>query len=79
MAQNALNDEEEVEIEAEIVVPHNMKPYINKEINFKMFIDLLMDKVDQQRVFLKLKDFQEIKFGSYGLPLVVLKLFQVLT
>jgi hypothetical protein len=31
----------------EIIVPIKMKPYINKEISFKLFIDILMDKIDE--------------------------------
>ena len=54
--QNKINKKREEDDEANqevITVPPEMKPFINKEINFQTFVDLLMDKVDTMRVTLK--------------------------
>lgn len=36
-------------------VPNHIKPFLNTEVNFDVFINLLSDKVDLQRVSLNLK------------------------
>lgn len=39
------------------VIPEIYKPYINKEINFEMFCDLLKEKQNPLHVYLALEDF----------------------
>lgn len=55
-----------------------MRPYIKKDLNFQMFIDILMDKVDLLRTNISLKDIVNIEYGLFGLPHIVVKLFSVL-
>ena len=45
---------------AEVMIPNNVKPFLNKDINFDLFLEMLTEKVDAQRVSLTLKPFQEI-------------------
>ena len=45
-----------------------MKPFLNKDINFEMFIEMLTNKVDKQRVELGCKEFENIDFVKYGIP-----------
>jgi hypothetical protein len=30
-----------------IIIPNNKKPYINKDINFELFVDVLTEEVDK--------------------------------
>ena len=38
--------EEEDQLEDRIDVPFEVKPFLNKEINFDLFVELLTEKVD---------------------------------
>ena len=56
--QNLDENEDEPHIpEEEHVIPVAMKPYLDKELNFNLFLKLLTDKVDVQRVNLDLNAF----------------------
>ncbi len=55
--KNENNDAINGELFEEIIIPKRIKPFINKEINFKFFIDLLTEKVDKMRVKISLKEF----------------------
>lgn len=53
LAEQALEDNEENDenlYDAELYIPPDMEPYLDKEISFDLFISLLMDKVDEQRI-----------------------------
>ena len=64
----------------QIIIPNNKKPYINKDINFKLFIEVLTEEADQMRVCLNQEDFCKIQiFSSLGLPTIVIKMYQFLT
>jgi len=52
---------------------------MNKEVNFDLFLEMLTEKVDQQRVALQLKQFVDIEFSLYGLPLVIVEIMSFLT
>ena len=54
--------EENDQLEDEIEIPFELKPFLNKEINFTLFVELLTEKVDEQRVAMNMKQFQEIEF-----------------
>ena len=58
-----VSEDDDDEVEEEIVVPVQIKPFLNKEINFNLFIEMLTEKVDQQRVAISLKQFNEIEFS----------------
>ena len=58
----------------EIKVPDEIKPYINKEVNFKLFTELLMGKVDKMRVDISINEFIDIDFSCLGLPKLYLKI-----
>ena len=60
-------------------VPSHIKPYLNTEVNFDVFINLLSDKVDLQRVSMTPKQFKNIEFSYYGYPKIVIELFSFLT
>ena len=45
-------------IEEDIIVPVSMKPLMNKVINFDLFLDLLTEKLDEQRTALAQKQFE---------------------
>lgn len=73
-------DEKEKEEEGpdpneEIIIPVSMKPYIDKELNFQIFIDILTERVDLLRVSLNLQEFYSLNFQNIGLPKVVLQFF----
>ena len=67
------------EPEEEIVVPPKMRPFIDKEINFDLFLEMLTERVDEQRVRLTPKQFNEIEFTQHGLPHIVLEIMCFLT
>lgn len=56
-----------------------LRPFMNKEVNFDLFLEMLTEKVDQQRVALQLKQFVDIEFSLYGLPLVIVEIMSFLT
>lgn len=60
-------------------VPNRIKPYLHTEINFSVFVALLSDKVDPQRVSLGPKQFKEIEFSCGGYPRVLIETFSFLT
>ena len=66
------------EAPAEVVIPVAMKPFIEKEINFQVFLDLLTEKVDMQRVSIPFRNFKEIEFSRHGLPEFILHIFSFL-
>ena len=39
----------------EVVVPVAMWTFINKEVNFELFLEILTEKIEKQRVSLQLK------------------------
>lgn len=49
--------EEKDQLEDEIEIPFELKPFLNKEINFTLFVELLTEKVDEQRVAMQIKQF----------------------
>jgi len=63
----------------EHVIPVAVKPYLDKELNFDLFLELLTEKVDEQRVTLDLKAFKEIDFSQHGVPLLILEIMAFLT
>ena len=73
------SEEEHTGTQEEVVIPVAMRPFLNKEINFQVFLDLLSEKVDPQRVSISLKEFREIEFGRCGIPNIVIRLFSVLS
>ena len=66
-------------LDKEIVIPASMKTLIDKEINFDLFVEMLTDKVDKQRVRLDLKMFSEIEFSKSGLPNMIVEIMWFLT
>lgn len=50
--ENSLYSQEEV------IIPAAMKPFLSREINFQVFLDILSDKVDAQRILLNFKQFR---------------------
>jgi hypothetical protein len=65
--------------EEEQIIPVAVKPYLDKELNFDLFLELLTEKVDEQRVTLDLKAFKEIEFSQHGVPLLILEIMAFLT
>lgn len=63
----------------EITIPNEVKPFLEKEINFELFQQLLTEKVDMERVTLTQKEFREIKFSNKGIPQLMVKIFCFLT
>jgi hypothetical protein len=63
----------------EIIIPLALRSFMNKEVNFDLFLEMLTEKVDQQRVALQLKQFVDIEFSLYGLPLVIVEIMSFLT
>ena len=48
-----------------------MKPFLNKEINFDLFLEMLTNKVDAQRVQLGHAEFNGIHFTHHGIAELV--------
>jgi len=63
----------------EVVVPATMKPYINREVNFKMFTEILTERIDKSRISITLPEFQQIEFCEMGLPRFVTRILALLT
>ena len=55
-----------------ISIPPRLKPVVNKEVNFELFTNLLMEQFDVQRTSLSLDEFRKIEFSCAGFPKVVL-------
>lgn len=51
---------------------------MEKDVNFNLFTDILMTKVDLQRAKMDQKTFCSIDFPSFGLPEVIVRLFSFL-
>jgi hypothetical protein len=51
-----------------------MKPFINREVNFKLYTELLIDKLDSQRISISIKEFKDIDFPCLGIPKLYLKI-----
>jgi len=48
---------------------------MNKVINFDLFLDLLTEKLDEQRTALTQKQFEQIEFGTHGYPKIIIQIF----
>jgi len=79
MLEKNKNVDEESQFETEIKVPDKIKPYIHKEVNFKLYTELLMEKNDQMRVSISLSEFRDIDFSCLGLPKLYIKICQFMT
>lgn len=62
----------------EIIVPQQFKPYMNREVNFKLFQEILMERIDKSRVTIKLQEFQRIEFSEMGFPRLLTRIFALL-
>lgn len=60
-------------------MPPAVKPFLKKEINLELFQDLLMDRIDPQRVSLSLEDFTRLNFTMEGHPRVMVKVLSMFT
>lgn len=78
-AKNYFEVVEDVGPQEEIIIPLALRPFMTKEVNFDLFLEMLTEKVDQQRVALQLKQFLDIEFSLYGLPLVIVEIMSFLT
>jgi hypothetical protein len=56
-----------------------MTKMLSKEISSDTFQDYLMDKVDKQREFLTLEEFQEIEFPDFDIPSLLLEILSKVT
>ena len=74
-----MNTKEPDQHEDEVVIPMAVKPYLNKELNFDLYLQLLTEKVDPQRVRIDLKTFKTIDFSQHGVPLLILEIMAFLT
>ena len=54
-----------------------MKPFVNKEINFQVFLDVLSDKVDPQRVSLSFQQVREVELGRHGIPWIIINILML--
>ena len=63
----------------EIIVPVKIKPYINKEITFNFFIEMLTERLDPQRILITKEQFCNINFTVLGYPHFILKIMSVFT
>jgi len=61
------------------VIPKAYQPFLNTEINFRLFIDLLSDKVDIQRVSFSSGRFKDLSFSCAGYPKLIIEIFRYLT
>ena len=52
-----MSEDESFELQDEIIVHSQYKPYINREINFKLFQDILMERRDKARVYITFNEF----------------------
>jgi len=59
-------------------VPANIKPFMDKEVNFKLYTDLLMEKTDLQRIFLDSQGLAKVQFQNFGIPEIVIRIFAFL-
>jgi len=41
---------------------------MNKEINFDLFLEMLTNKIDLQRVMIGHSEFNEVTFKDHGMP-----------
>jgi CII-binding regulator of phage lambda lysogenization HflD len=73
---DVIEDEDIIE---DFVIPPELQPFLNKEVNFELFVDMLAEKLDQQRVTLNLKQFQEIEFTQYGIPNLLIEIMMFLS
>ena len=62
----------------EIVIPAEVRPLMKKQINFKLYCSMLMEKNDKQRITIDLYQFQKIRFSNNGLPEIIVRLFSFL-
>ena len=62
----------------DISIPLDIKPIMKKQINFKLYCDMLMEKTDKGRITIDLLQFCKIKFSNHGLPEIIVKLFSFL-
>lgn len=53
----SMSEDESFELQDEIIVHSQYKPYINREINFKLFQDILMERRDKARVYITFNEF----------------------
>lgn len=60
-------------------VPSSIKPYLNTDLNFDVFVNLLSDKVDLQRVSLSVKQIKNLEFSCDGYPKIIIEIFCFLT
>ena len=44
-----------------------------------MFVDILMDRVDRQRIKMTLKEFENIEFDCLGIPRIYMNILEFLT
>jgi hypothetical protein len=54
----------------QIIVPNSIRPYINRQIDFDLFNEIMTERVDQQRIKIGLDQFLPISFKRHGLPQV---------
>lgn len=52
---------------------------MNKKVDFELFVELLSDHVDPQRVYLDIDHVLQRSFSKEGLPHLVLSIFSALT
>ena len=69
---------EDENADKEIVIPTEVKPLMKKNVNFKLYCDMLMEKNDKQRVTIDLNQFCKIRFSNCGLPEIIVRLFSFL-
>lgn len=62
----------------EETIPNHCKPYMQKEVNFKLYCDMLMKKTDKQRINIDIIDFTKIKFSNFGMPEIIIRLYSFL-
>jgi hypothetical protein len=77
-ASMAKEESSQSQLFEEEAVPTNLKPLMNKEVNFKLYCDMLMKKTDKQRINIDINDFANIKFSNFGTPEIVIRLFSFL-
>ena len=53
---------------SKIIVPSMIKTFMHKNVDFQLFVELLSDCLDQQRVFIDIETFQKLNFCKWGIP-----------
>lgn len=66
--------EHDIDTNRKIIVPPIIKSFMHKNVDFSLFVELLSDCLDQQRVFIDIETFQKIGFSKWGIPAIYISM-----